>query len=79
MYNAYMSNAGSTMNSIVENVTSNIPSQETFYPVIMDNDAGIIIKFSENWAKIEYHEGRIIVYRDNNGKISIIEVEYNDD
>lgn len=46
--------------------------------VEMDNKAGIVLKFDENWSNIEYHEGRIIVYRDENGKISIIEVEYND-
>jgi len=47
--------------------------------VILDNESGIVIRFSDKWAKVEYHEGRIVIYRDKDGRISIIEVEYNDD
>ncbi|BDB98711.1 hypothetical protein [Saccharolobus caldissimus] len=60
-----------------DNVTSNAVPQAV-YPVILDNDAGIIIRFSERWNKIEYHEGRVIIYRNNQGNISILEVEYDE-
>ena len=53
-------------------------SQVVTYPVAVDNDAGIVIRFSRRWAKVDYHEGRIIVYRDERGKISAIEIEYED-
>ena len=53
-------------------------SQEVTYPVAVDNDAGIVIRFSRRWAKVDYHEGRIIIYRDEKGKISVIEIEYED-
>lgn len=52
------------------------PLQVVAYPVTMDNEAGIVIRFSRKWKSIEYHEGRIIVYRDENGKIAIIEIDY---
>ena len=48
------------------------------YPIVVDNEAGIVIKFGERWSNIEYHEGRVIIYRNEQGRISIIEVEYDD-
>ena len=53
----------------------NLP-QVVAYPVVMDSEAGIVIRFKKKWNTIEYHEGRIIVYRDENGRISIIEIDY---
>lgn len=46
---------------------------------VVDNKAGIIIRFKGVWSKVEYHEGRIIIYRDENGNVSIIEAEYEDE
>mgnify|MGYP001772771460 CR=1 FL=1 len=47
---------------------------------ILDNSAGIIIRFLERTHTtspiIEYHEARVIVYRDEEGKILTLEVEY---
>ena len=45
-------------------------------PIAMDNGAGVVIRFKKDWKTIEYHEGRIIVYRDENGRISMIEIDY---
>ena len=71
-------NVQSVSNAVsLDNVVSNLPLQPV-YPVILDNEAGIVIKFSERWSKIEYHEGRIIIYRNDQGNISILEVEYDE-
>ncbi|BCU66850.1 hypothetical protein HS7_02870 [Sulfolobales archaeon HS-7] len=51
---------------------------EPVYPVVLDNEAGIVIKFSEGWSNVEYHEGRIIVYRNYQGNITTLEVEYDE-
>ncbi|QGA68920.1 hypothetical protein [Sulfolobus sp. E11-6] len=48
-------------------------------PIVLDNEAGIIVRFSNNWSRIEYHDARVVVYRDDKGKISILEVEYIDE
>jgi len=73
-------------NSLNGNFANNLPSQEQviiqqlIYPYItLDNESGIIIRFSDNWSKVEYHEGKIVIYRDEDGKISIIEAEYDDE
>lgn len=74
-------------NSLNSNfVIANLPSQEQviitqqlIYHIALDNESGIIIRFSNNWSKVEYHEGKIVIYRDEDGKISIIEVEYDDE
>lgn len=48
-------------------------------PVVVDNKAGLIIRLKPHWSKVEYHEGKVIVYRDGDGSVSVIEVEYEDD
>jgi len=44
--------------------------------VVLDNKSGLVIRFSDNWSKVEYHEGKVVIYRDKDGKISVIEIEY---
>lgn len=45
---------------------------------IVDNKSGVIIRFKPHWARVEYHEGKVIIYRDEDGSISIVEIEYED-
>ncbi|BDC17356.1 hypothetical protein [Acidianus sp. HS-5] len=61
----------------LDNMVSNA-SLQPVYLVVLDNEAGIVIKFGERWSKIEYHEGRIIIYRNDQGNISILEIEYDE-
>ena len=44
----------------------------------VNNECGIIIKFSdEDLADVEtYTEATVIVYKDKNGKIAILDIEY---
>ncbi|MEM0374618.1 MAG: hypothetical protein QXV69_09790 [Sulfolobaceae archaeon] len=71
-------NVYSVSNAVnLDNTVCNV-SLQPVYPIVLDNEAGIVIKFSERWSKIEYHEGRIIIYRNDRGDISILEAEYNE-
>ncbi|MCY0883059.1 MAG: hypothetical protein OWQ50_04515 [Acidianus infernus] len=51
----------------------------TFSSSVIDNKSGIIIRFRPHWTRVEYHEGKVIIYRDEDGSISIVEVEYDHD
>ncbi|AWR98374.1 hypothetical protein [Metallosphaera hakonensis] len=77
MYNQTVSNA-IPRGHVIFNASHQAYIPGSIHPVVLDNNAGIVIKFSEKWSNIEYHEGRIIVYRNDQGKISVLEVEYDE-
>ncbi|MDT7902277.1 MAG: hypothetical protein RRE78_10410 [Acidianus sp.] len=49
------------------------------YEIIVDNDSGIFIKFSPLTFSVETHEAIVSIYRDKDGRISAIGVEYKDE
>lgn len=61
------------------NSASNAQTHCTTFSSVIDNKSGIIIRFKPHWTRVEYHEGKVIIYRDEDGSVSIVEVEYEDE
>ena len=66
-----------TTGNYYDNVESN-KEGKVEAEILVNNECGIIIKFSdEKLVDLEtYTEATVTVYKDKNGKIAIIEIEY---
>ncbi|QPG49219.1 hypothetical protein AB1303_13525 [Saccharolobus solfataricus] len=69
-------NFNSVSNAQTPYTTYSFSSSNT---IVIDNKSGIIIRFKPHWTRVEYHEGKVIIYRDEDGSVSIVEVEYEDE
>ncbi|BBG23695.1 hypothetical protein IC006_0985 [Sulfuracidifex tepidarius] len=74
MYEELFNQQGVSCNAYVQNLSSN-----AVVPSIKQYDDGISVDFGGSPYYVEYHEGNVQVWRDEEGRIVSIDVVYEDD